>query len=291
MRPANIVTAFSDILAGYATAGGAIVINEATIAITTDPLGLGWLLMSTFGLYGGGVVFNDVFDAELDAEERPERPIPSGRISKTSAAFFGIFLLLLGIFAAFQVNALSGTIAVFVALLALVYDKWAKHHTFMGPVVMGSCRGGNLLLGMSILPITLLYVWYLVLIPMAYIGAITLVSKGEVHGGTKASGMAALGFTSAVILGLAGLALLPGYEIMVAAPFLVLFMIVVFPPFINATRTPDPPVIRSAIKRGVLSLIILNSTLAAGFAGVTLGIVVLLLLPLSLLLSKLFAVT
>ena len=27
------------------------------------------------------MVLNDVFDAEVDARERPERPIPSGRVS------------------------------------------------------------------------------------------------------------------------------------------------------------------------------------------------------------------
>lgn len=69
MRPANIVTAFADILAGFAVAGGVISFTGETSLITPD--GLGWLLLSTFGLYGGGVVFNDVFDAELDAKERP----------------------------------------------------------------------------------------------------------------------------------------------------------------------------------------------------------------------------
>ena len=42
---------------------------------------LPWLLLSSAGLYLGGMVLNDVFDARLDAVERPERPIPSGRVS------------------------------------------------------------------------------------------------------------------------------------------------------------------------------------------------------------------
>ena len=51
-------------------------------------------------LYAGGVVLNDVFDADLDAVERPERPIPSALISKKSAGIFGAVLLLFGIVAA-----------------------------------------------------------------------------------------------------------------------------------------------------------------------------------------------
>jgi 4-hydroxybenzoate polyprenyltransferase len=69
MRPANIVTAYADILAGYAAVGA------------TDHRALGLLMIATTGLYGGVVVFNDVFDAKLDAVERPERPIPSGGVS------------------------------------------------------------------------------------------------------------------------------------------------------------------------------------------------------------------
>ena len=31
--------------------------------------------------YLGGMYLNDAFDAEIDAAERPERPIPSGQVS------------------------------------------------------------------------------------------------------------------------------------------------------------------------------------------------------------------
>src|SRR5690625_6499540 len=76
MRPANIITAFADILAGFAAAGGVLALTSSGFDL--EPDGVGWLLLATFGLYGGGIVFNDVFDASIDAEERPERAIPSG---------------------------------------------------------------------------------------------------------------------------------------------------------------------------------------------------------------------
>ena len=40
-------------------------------------------------LYAAGMVLNDAFDAELDARERPERPIPSGRISRSRHGVLG----------------------------------------------------------------------------------------------------------------------------------------------------------------------------------------------------------
>lgn len=290
MRPANIVTAFADILAGVAAAGGVFALEQAVPAITWSSLG--WLLLSTFGLYGGGVVFNDVFDAELDAGERPERAIPSGRITQSGAAILGAFLLFLGMYAAFHVNVYSGTIAMLVAALSLVYDAWAKHSVFWGPLAMGFCRGGNLLLGCSILPSILPQVWYLVFIPIAYIASITLISQGEVHGGSKASGMSALGLINLVTVSLLLLAWFqPSYQLLTALPFVALFAILVIPPFIKAAVKPEPELIRNAVKKGVLSLIVLNSAIAGGFAGISFGITILILLPLSLLLSKLFDVT
>jgi 4-hydroxybenzoate polyprenyltransferase len=143
MRPANIITAMADIMAGFAGSGMVIQsLTEGTdTSLTVRSLLL--LLISTIGLYGGGVVFNDVFDAKLDALERPERPIPSGRASLQGAILLGIVLLLLGVLAAFLVSAISGIIATGIAALALLYDKYGKHHPFLGPINMGACRGGN----------------------------------------------------------------------------------------------------------------------------------------------------
>jgi len=171
MRPANIVTAVADILAGVAISGFFFLTGIEYSAIV-------FLILSTIGLYGGGVVMNDVFDAELDALERPERPIPSGLIKKTEATFIGICLLLFGIIMAFQVGVVSGSLALGTAIAALVYDKYGKHHPVFGPLNMGLCRGLNLLLGISILPLMLERVWFVAIVPVIYIAAITMISQG-----------------------------------------------------------------------------------------------------------------
>ena len=94
-RPANIVTAISDIWAGAAIAG----FFASPYARPFSLVPVVCLSIATIGLYGGGVVFNDVFDAELDKVERPERPIPGGRVSLAGATLWGIILLLTGILA------------------------------------------------------------------------------------------------------------------------------------------------------------------------------------------------
>ncbi len=279
MRPANIVTAWADVLAGFAASS------------YLDFAALGWLLLSTTGLYGGGVVFNDVFDAGLDAKERPERPIPSGRASIKIATLLGSLLLGMGVVAAAQVSWLSATVACGVAFAAVVYDAFGKHHPVFGPVNMGICRGGNLLLGVSVIPIMMVQYWFLALIPVVYIAAITVLSRGEVHGAKGSTVIIAPLLIGIVIAGLLGLGYLKEYQVLAALPFVVLFAIRVLFPFIQAVRKPTSQQIRTAVKVGVLSLIILDATVAAGFTNWQYGLLVLSLLPISMTLAKIFAVT
>lgn len=279
MRPANIVTAWADILTGFAASGAAL------------EFPLAWLLLATTGLYGGGVVFNDVFDAELDAIERPERPIPTGKASRFGATILGIVLLTIGVVAAAQVSLLSAVIAAFVAIGAIVYDAWNKHNVITSPINMGLCRGGNLLLGVSATPAMVSELWFLALIPIFYIAAVTAISRGEVHGGKSSTGKLALLLLAIALCGVLGLGFLPNYFIFAALPYLALLAWQVFPPFVAATYNPSADIIRKAVKAGVLSLIILDASMAAGFAGWIYGLLVLTLLFVSITLAKIFAVT
>ncbi|MEH2062193.1 MAG: UbiA-like protein EboC [Nostoc sp.] len=293
MRPANIVTAWADILVGFAASGSGIIFTklingEANFAILIP---LAWLLLATTGLYGGGIVFNDVFDAELDAKERPNRAIPSGRVSRKNATLLGSILFAIGIIAAFQVSLLSGAIAIFITLSCLLYDSLAKHHPFFGPLNMGLCRGSNLLLGVSAVPAIIGERWYLALIPVLYIAAITAISQGEVHGGKKITGVLALLLIAIVLTTVLALGLLEEYTAIAALPFAVLLAIRVLPNFIKAAREPIAENIRNAVKIGVLSLIVLDASIASGFAGLYYGLLVLTLLPISMKLAQLFAVT
>ncbi|PSN18227.1 polyprenyltransferase [filamentous cyanobacterium CCP5] len=281
MRPANIVTAWADIGVGYAAAGG----------LGGELAPLGWLLLATSGLYGGGVVFNDVFDADLDRIERPERPIPSGRVSLSGAAALGCILLILGILAAAQVSWLSAGVAAAVALAALTYDSLGKHQGWLGPLNMGLCRGGNWLLGVSIVPAMVTERWFLALIPVVYIAAVTAVSQGEVEGGKQQTGLLAIALVVCVLGGIFGLSALADYQWLPALPYGALFAGLVLPAFIGATQDPSPATVRKAVKSGILALIVLDAAIAAGFAGVIYGLVVLALLPLSMALARLFAVT
>ncbi len=292
-RPANIVTAIADIWAGFAVAGAARVLLSGDASFISSPLltALLWLTLATIGLYGGGVAFNDVFDAELDAVERPERAIPSGRVSLRNAALMAFVLLLIGIVAALQVSLLSGLIAFVVALLAVLYDYWGKHQLIFGPINMGLCRAGNLLLGISFVPLMLEAYWFLGLIPLVFVAAITMISRGEVHGKNRSALIGGLFMYGLIIMAVVLLAFTGDREGWQVLPFLALLAYMIFPPLIKAIRLQNPKLIGKAVKAGVISLIILNAAVAAAFAGWIYGILVLLLLPVSLWLARKFAVT
>lgn len=278
-RPANIVTAIADILAGMAIAHYPFEAGSAY-----------WLVLSTVGLYGGGVVLNDVFDAKLDAIERPERPIPSGKVPLQSAAFMGISLLVLGVISAGLFSLLSAEIALVIALLTVLYNRFAKHSALFGPLTMGLCRGGNLLLGMSAVRSSLPEWGWLALVPIAYIGAITLISQDEVHGGKRRSlyiaaslytSVHALQFLVAANQGNGPMALL----------LIALHALLVGLPLWKALQNPIGPNIGKAVKAGVLSLIVMDAAWCIAFGNWPVALGVLLLLPLSILLARAFAVT
>src|SRR5262245_19651797 len=55
------------------------------------------LCLASACLYCGGMVWNDFFDLEQDRREQPFRPIPSGRVSRGTAATLGGLLLAGGV--------------------------------------------------------------------------------------------------------------------------------------------------------------------------------------------------
>jgi len=287
IRPANIVTAWADILAGFAL---------ITAFSSAGPTGAGsfyalvWLLLSTSCLYAGGIVFNDIFDLELDRRERPERVLPSGRLSLRKAQFFGVSLLLLGVAAAAQVQSYSGSIACLVAFLAVSYDAFGEERPWLGPLNMGACRGANLLLGMSVVP-ALLSVNLLALLPIIYISTITLISRGEVSGSGRQPLYFAMASYSLLYLIFLTITLFSAHPLWQLLPFLLVHSIMVFPPLLKAVRAPIGPNIGPAVKAGVIGLIPFDAAMTASSGQWQMALIIILLLPISLWLSRIFAVS
>jgi len=116
------------------------------------------LMAGSLCVYHGGLALNDWADRDWDRRTRPERPLPSGAIGASAALSVGLLLLftgpLLGFSAARSVAAEPGfPAAASVAALgtatlgAVAYDLGPRG-PWLGPLLLGLCRGSNLAAGL-----------------------------------------------------------------------------------------------------------------------------------------------
>ena len=135
-RISNLPTVWSNVLAGVVIAGGTIGLQSTSILIAS---------LSLF--YIGGMFLNDAFDTEFDIIERPERPIPSKKITQKMVFVIGFILLILGIFLlyieAFTTNVFNLNLILFLGMLLstfiIIYNKYHKNNPY-SPLIMGFCR-------------------------------------------------------------------------------------------------------------------------------------------------------
>mgnify|MGYP001261041910 CR=1 FL=1 len=139
-RISNLPTVWSNIIAGAAISwvlfGNQLQLSAEYI------LALVVIMLGGSCLYSGGMVLNDVFDLDVDLKERPQRPIPSGRISLLNAKIAGWLLLVAGIALVWITHpndiwpvACAGMIAACSVVYNLIHNR-----TKMSVVLMGICR-------------------------------------------------------------------------------------------------------------------------------------------------------
>jgi geranylgeranylglycerol-phosphate geranylgeranyltransferase len=94
-----------------------------------------------------GNVINDYFDAEIDAINRPDRPIPSGAVSLRAARNFAIVLFITGILVSFFTNFLCIAIAIFNVLLLVAYAARLKGLPLAGNLAVSYLAASVFLFG------------------------------------------------------------------------------------------------------------------------------------------------
>lgn len=124
-RPAVLPSVLSNIIVGWVFGGGACYALQKGDFL--------WLILSGLSFYLFGMWGNDVADASWDARHRPERPIPSGMISRGALAVCALLALTLGLYAVPSCAqgaafALAGAILCYTVL----HKRWAGSVLFMG---------------------------------------------------------------------------------------------------------------------------------------------------------------
>jgi 4-hydroxybenzoate polyprenyltransferase len=127
-RISNIPTVWTNVLAACVLAGGDLRLSKVAL-----------LMLAMTAFYIGGMYLNDYFDREIDARERPGRPIDAGEIGATAVAIIGFTLLAAGIGLMFPFGAAAVVSGALLAATIVLYDIWHKGNVF-SPVIMGLCR-------------------------------------------------------------------------------------------------------------------------------------------------------
>ena len=282
LRLPNVFTAMADVTMGF------LFVNHGLAPVLVFIC----LLLASSLLYLAGMVLNDVYDVAVDLRERPERPIPSGRLPLGQARAVGYGMLVVGVLFAVTAGLVtpqesvlswrSGAVGLLLALCVWLYDAVLKQ-TPIGPVVMGSCRFLNGLLGMSVAaayagsgslagfgPHQLLVAGGL----GVYIMGVTLFARTEAQESNRGPLVAALGV---MITGILLLALFPrfsppGFRVNLTQEsyWLLLIFLLAFPIVrrcISAVMQPGPVRVQMAVKHAIVSLILLDAAVVAQAAG------------------------
>lgn len=303
-RLPNLFTAWSDILAGF------FVVSFYSSQQSTGidfPVELVCLLAASSLIYSAGMVLNDYHDREIDAQQRPDRPIPSGAISAKAALAIaygmiigGCLFALLGGYVYVESAAIpwrGGVVAIVLSACVIAYDAVLKR-TALAPWIMGSCRFFNILLGMSLaqdLPLeTSWQVFGYDSGQLLFAGGIGLYIVGVTwFARTEAVASDQRMLIAGALLMLAGigmLAALPAVEPSVVGlryltpsgfwGILVLLSLVLARRAVIAITRPEPQNVQLTVKQAILSLIFYDAAITLAVCGTVWAVtIVALLLP------------
>ncbi len=282
MRLPNVFTAMADVVMGFLFTHAVLLPGDASALLL--------LVAASSSLYLGGMVLNDAFDLEIDRAERPQRPLPSGRISLAAAQRLGWLLLIIGTLLAWLAVPIGGdwrpgAVGTVLAGSIVAYNAVLKR-TPLGPVGMGACRLLNVLLGMSLAPVAWQDQNWLVAGALGtYIAGVTWFARAE----SARSNRAYLLMATVVLLGGVGLLAWVPEVTENAIPLLrqqprrwitliaVLGLLIGFRCF-RAIADPSPSRVQVAVRQCLLSLVILDASICFVVWGTPGAIGVLLLL-------------
>ncbi len=140
-RPINGLIAFFSVYLGAMFAVGLgewVVVTNINVLLAAS---------SAFLLLSAGNALNDYCDYEIDRINKPDRPIPSARISRQGAMVFSITLMGLGILFGFTVNLHTAAITVTVSGCLVLYAFCLKQTPLFGNLLVGVLTGLTFIVG------------------------------------------------------------------------------------------------------------------------------------------------
>ncbi|MFE4616833.1 SCO3242 family prenyltransferase [Streptomyces sp. NPDC056747] len=255
VRAPAALTVPGDILAGAAAAGRPLRGSTAGLAA------------ASVCLYWSGMALNDYADRDVDAKERPGRPIPSGRVAPRTALAVATALTGTGLALAATAGGRRALgVAVPLAATVWAYDLRLKDTPY-GPAAMATARGLDVLMGAITGPGT--GAWRRALpAALAVAGhtyALTTVSRKEVEGATASLPAAALATSVALSLTTSASTAARTDRARRAATTALLggYLAAAGPAQLQAVARPDAARLQRVVAAGIHALIPLQAALTA----------------------------
>jgi len=129
--------------AGLCTVGGQIIASGHLASWPVTLLGF----VCAFACSGSALVVNDYFDYEVDKVNAPERPLPSGAVTKREAAWLGILLSLIGLVSAAFLGPVSFFFATIFWGIGFLYNWRFKEAGLPGNLMVSSSVAFTFVLG------------------------------------------------------------------------------------------------------------------------------------------------
>jgi 4-hydroxybenzoate polyprenyltransferase len=204
LRLPNLFTVPGDPWAGFFLASGPLATPSRAGMLASG---------AALCLYMGGLLLNDFADREVDRNERPKRPLPSGGTSPGAVLTAAMALMLSGLGLALGAGPACGWLAASLACLIGSYNFFLKARPILGPVAMGGCRAMSLMLGALAVEQPDGLAWAVVggLIVFLYIAAVTQVARGEMTGRRIGSWAWGPGIVLGLGMGMTWMRSIPGF--------------------------------------------------------------------------------
>jgi len=129
-RPLNCIITFVTVLAACYISSDKPNFNLVFISAFTGML-----------VNAGGNIINDYFDVENDKLNRPDRPLPSGSLTRQTALIVYIFFTAGALFFAYNINVNAFLIVVVTSVLLFIYSYKLKGVALAGNLVVAFLTG------------------------------------------------------------------------------------------------------------------------------------------------------
>lgn len=130
-RPVNVLITFITIIVA------AIICNDGNYSILKIILAS----VSASLTAGAGNTINDIYDIKIDSINRPDRPLPSGKLKTGEAYSFYFFLVIISIILSALINNLALIIELFTTAALYLYSYKLKNKPLVGNLTVSFLTG------------------------------------------------------------------------------------------------------------------------------------------------------